>query len=67
MLRWSDDGGHTWSSYKSREIGKIGKYGQRVVWNRLGQARDRIFEVKITDPVKVTWIGATAEIEGAAA
>lgn len=58
MLDWSDDGGHTWSSEKWKKIGKMGNYSARVFWNRLGSFRDRIFRFKITDPVKVTLIGA---------
>lgn len=67
MLRWSDDGGHSWSNGIWRTFGKIGKYGERVKYNRLGASRDRIFELKITDPVKVVIIGAVAEIEAFAA
>lgn len=28
--------GRTWSDWRDRKIGAIGKYGQRVVWRRLG-------------------------------
>lgn len=38
-LRWSDDGGHTWSSYHQRSLGKIGEYSRRVIWRRLGGGR----------------------------
>lgn len=62
MLRWSDDGGHTWSNEAWTEIGRIGEYRTRVRWRRLGRSRDRVFEVTITDPVKVVIIGATAEV-----
>ena len=63
MLRYSNDGGRTWSSEKWRSIGAIGEYQSRAVWNRLGQARDRIYEVSITDPVRRTLILATTELE----
>lgn len=52
MLRWSDDGGHTWSNEHWTSIGKIGKYGTRAVWKRLGASRSRVYEASITDPVK---------------
>ncbi len=52
MLRWSNDGGSTWSNEHWRSIGKIGKYRDRVIWRRLGSARDRVFEVVVSDPVK---------------
>lgn len=67
MLTWSDDGGHSWSTEKWRTFGKIGEYSIRVKWNRLGVSRDRIFELKISDPVKVVIIGSVAEIEALAA
>ena len=44
-LRWSDDGGYTWSNYKTLSMGVSGNYNNRVIWRRLGQARQRIFEV----------------------
>jgi len=61
MLRWSDDGGHTWSNEKWLPIGKIGEYFRRVIYRRLGMTlklRDRVYEVSGTDPVKITIMGA---------
>lgn len=63
MLRFSNNGGRTWSSEKWRSLGQIGEYQSRAVWNRMGQARDRIYECSITDPVRRTLILATAEVE----
>jgi hypothetical protein len=61
MLRWSDDGGHTWSNEHWSPMGKIGAYYQRVFWRRLGMTlklRDRVYEVSGTDPVKIAVMGA---------
>ena len=61
MLRWSDDGGHTWSNYRTASIGKIGEYYRRVWFRRLGmtlQLRDRVYELSMTDPVKTALMGA---------
>ncbi len=58
ILRWSDDGGRTWSQEHSTALGKIGEYRTRVLWRRLGQARDRIFEVVVSDPVDAALITA---------
>jgi hypothetical protein len=58
MLSWSDDGGHTWSAELWSAAGKIGQRKTRVIWRRLRSARDRVYEVRITDPVKVVLIGA---------
>ena len=61
MLRWSDDGGHTWSNEHWTSAGKIGEYGRRAIWRRLGMTtklRDRLYEVSGTDPVEITIMGA---------
>ncbi len=61
MLRWSDDGGHTWSNEHWAPMGKIGQFGRRVFWRRLGMTmklRDRVYEVSGTDPVKIAIVGA---------
>jgi hypothetical protein len=67
MLRWSDDGGHTWSSEHWISIGKIGEYYRRAIWRRLGMTmkiRDRVYEVSMTDPVKIAIMGAELQISG---
>lgn len=51
MLRWSDDGGFTWSNEHWTNIGQLGQYKNRTIWRQLGQSRDRIFEVQVSDPV----------------
>jgi hypothetical protein len=61
MLRWSDDGGHTWSNEHWSGMGKIGEYYKRVFWRRLGMTlklRDRVYEVSGTDPNKIAIMGA---------
>jgi hypothetical protein len=60
-LRTSKDGGHTWSNELWRPIGSEGVYQQRAVFRRLGWARDWLFEVSLTDPVKAVFIGAFME------
>lgn len=67
VLDWSDDKGNTWSneSWTSAggQTGGIGDYLKRVIWRRLGRFRQRVFRVKITDPVEVTMLGAHVELE----
>ena len=58
MLRWSDDGGSTWSNERWVGIGEQGRYNNRAIWRRLGWARDRVFEVVVTDPVKAVIVSA---------
>lgn len=67
MLRWSDDGGHTWSEEHWTSMGQIGEYFRRVIWRRLGMTqklRDRVYEVSGTDPVKIAIVGAELLISG---
>jgi hypothetical protein len=67
MLRWSDDGGHTYSNEHWATMGRIGEYGFRVFWRRLGMTlklRDRVYEVSGTDPVKIAIVGAELIVDG---
>jgi hypothetical protein len=67
MLRWSDDGGHTYSNEHWATMGQIGEYGFRVFWRRLGMTlklRDRVYEVSGTDPVKIAIVGAELIVDG---
>ena len=67
MLRWSDDGGHTWSNEHWKSMGRIGRYGFRTIWRRLGMTlkiRDRVYEVSGTDPVRIYIMGAELVISG---
>lgn len=66
MLRWSGDGGFTWSNEHWTSLGPIGARYQRAMWRRLGQARQRAYELVVTDPVRVAFLGMTADIEGGA-
>ncbi len=63
ILRYSDDGGHTWSSEKFAEVGETGDTARRVMFRRLGSTRrnsglDRIFELSATDPFPLVIVGA---------
>lgn len=67
MLRWSDDGGHTWSNEHWKSMGAIGKFGKRTIWRRLGatmKIRDRVYEVSGTDPVRIYIMGAELLLSG---
>lgn len=61
MLRWSDDGGYTWSHERRSDIGKIGKRNTVARWDRLGQFKQRYLEISVSDPVKRSIMGALAE------
>lgn len=51
MLRWSNDGGRTWGNEHWVGAGQIGTYETRVRWQRMGRARDRVYEIVVTDPI----------------
>lgn len=62
-LRFSNDGGRTWSDHLIRSIGQIGETMARVRFDKLGVARNRVFEISLSDAVNLTVLGAYAEIE----
>lgn len=62
MLQVSKDNGHTWGNEMWATMGQIGTYLTRVVWRRLGTARDWLFRFRITDPVKVVITGASVDV-----
>jgi hypothetical protein len=64
MVRWSDDGGHTWSTLRTMSMGRIAEFKARARLRRLGSSRDRVFEISISDPVKRVILGAAVDAEG---
>jgi hypothetical protein len=44
-------------------MGRLGEYRTRAIWRRLGQSRDRVFELVISDPVKRVIVDAWADVE----
>lgn len=62
-LRWSNDGGHTWTSEYWRDLGAMGEYTKRVFWQRLGMTsgQPRIYEISGTEPVKTMLINCFLE------
>lgn len=67
MLRWSDDGGHTWSNQHVLSVGSVGQYAFRCFLNRLGRSRDRVYEVSCSDPIPWRFIDAYLTARGEAA
>lgn len=63
MMRYSSDGGHTWSNERTASIGRVGEYGARARFSRLGAGRNRVWEISMTDPVKFAVLGAAVDIE----
>jgi hypothetical protein len=57
MFRYQKDNG-SWSAELWRSMGRTGDRRKRVYWNRLGTARDWVYEWTITDPVKRAFLNA---------
>ncbi len=62
MLKYSDDGGRTWSNELWRSLGRIGEYRARAIWRRLGRFRTRQIRLTMTDPVRKFVMGFYADI-----
>lgn len=62
VLRYSVDGGKTWSSEMWQPIGAIGDYTRRAVWRQLGQGRQFTFEITVSDPVEAVIVAVYADI-----
>lgn len=62
MLKSSRDAGRTWGHERWTTAGKIGAYSTRVRWTRLGQARNRVDQFVMTDPVPYRLCGAEIDL-----
>ena len=63
MLRWSDDGGQTWSNVYTASFGPRGAFRTRAIWRRLyGRGDDRVFEFSYSEPTSLTLIDAYLEM-----
>jgi hypothetical protein len=62
MMRFSDDGGFTWSPDRRASMGRMGVRLIRAMWDRLGAFRQRAVEISISDPVKKAFYGMRTNI-----
>jgi hypothetical protein len=51
MLRISRDKGRSWGAELRADIGQLGETTNRARFTRLGQARDFVLELSISDPI----------------
>jgi hypothetical protein len=66
MLRYSGDGGRTWSNELTASTGLIGDAEARVVFDSLGSGRAWVPEITATDPVNWVILGADIEVAAGA-
>ena len=57
-LTFSDDRGKTYGNPVMQSLGKEGEYITSMQWNRLGMARDRVFQLSWSSPVRTALNGA---------
>lgn len=62
MLRISRDGGNTYGPIRRQSLGAMGNYRARCQFDRNGQARDFVFELSVSDPVKFALIGERIKV-----
>jgi hypothetical protein len=61
-MRYSNDGGQTWSSWLEESVGEIGETFKRIKFDKLGSGRNRLFEIELSDAVNLVIIAAYAEV-----
>ncbi len=61
-LRYSDDAGRSFGNAVTQPLGPLGFYRGSVQWNRLGLARDRIYELFWSAPVKTSIQGIYLDV-----
>jgi hypothetical protein len=65
-LRWSDTRGASWGNYIQQSLGAPGDYLKSLQFRRLGMARDRVFELSWSTPIKTALNGAFIEMSASA-
>jgi hypothetical protein len=63
FLRWSDTRGKSWGNAIKTSLGKEGEYATSLQFQRLGMARDRVFELSWSAPLKTALLGAWVQAE----
>lgn len=62
-LRYSNDGGFTWSGVKDASAGAVGDYSARCIFRNLGSGRNRAWEIGTLSNAKFAVIGAVVEAQ----
>lgn len=64
MLRYSDDGGRTYSNEMWRSLGRTADFKRRAIWRRVGpRFRERSLLLRFTDPCRRFVFGYWADIQ----
>lgn len=65
-LRWSDTRGASWANAIEQSMGAAGEYLTSMQFQRLGMARDRVYELSWSAPFKTALNGAWLDARSAA-
>lgn len=60
-VRWSDDGGQSYTNERSAPIGTRGMYQTRSRILGCGMSRNRVWKIVVTDPIEVMLVGLITE------
>lgn len=63
MVRYSDDGGYTWSAQVFEPLGAGGDYLRKVVLHDQGMTKSRIYELTYSDPTEFAIFGGWADVD----
>ncbi len=64
-LSWSDNKGVSYGNPVMQSMGKIGEFLTVISWNRLGQARDRVYKLSWSEPIRTALNGGFIERKAA--
>jgi len=62
LMRYSDDGGHSYGSWRTSTLGAVGERKARARFLRCGMARDRVWHFRVTDDTQFAIIGAAVDV-----
>jgi hypothetical protein len=63
-MRYSDDGGFTWSNWKQQSVNSTRNNQSRVIFRRLGTFRDRVFDIVMSGDCRHDIIAGYIQMAG---
>jgi len=58
-IRYSKDGGYTWSSWRRVPMGVTGQFAKRITQRGFGRGYQFVFHTRVSDPVKADMVAAS--------
>lgn len=62
-IRYSKDGGYTWSDWQEHDLGAVGRFAHRVLRTRLGRSRQWVLAVRTSSPRKRDLLAVSIKAE----